>query len=81
MLLHILVLLATTASAGANLLEFSEIDGTADGGTPYSKQKAIDRDNTTFYHSAYYNNPIYRVFIHVSLTEAAIVKRVVTLSK
>ena len=78
MLLRILVVLATAAiTTRSDHLDISSIDGTADHQT-HLKQKAIDRENSTYYHSKYGNSVKY---IHVSLTEAAIVKQVIILNR
>ena len=79
MILRTLLLLATIrAAAGADLLEISAIDGSPENEADHPKEKAIDRNNATYYHSAYGKSV---VFIHISLTEAAMVKRVVISDK
>ena len=78
MLLLILVVLATaTITAGSDLLDISGIVGSPHLNNGI-KERVIDRDNKTFYHSKFGNSVKY---IHFSLTGTAIVKQVVILNR
>ena len=79
MLLRILVILATAAiTARSDHLDISDIDGSAPVNNKRIKESVIDRDNSTYYHSKLDDSVKY---IHISLTESAIVNQVVILNR